>query len=77
LNYCLPGDIIGIMIDGENRLKLFVNRIDFGVAAINMPADCYGVVDLYGQCEQVNTSTFVLLLFQTILKNYTKLLRCP
>ncbi|KAF0766521.1 neuralized-like protein 4 isoform X1 [Aphis craccivora] len=54
LNYCVPGDIIGIMIDGENRLKLFVNRIDFGVAAFNIPADCYGIVDLYGQCEQVS-----------------------
>lgn len=41
------------MIDGENCLRLFVNRIDYGVAAINLPTDCYGIVDLYGQCEQV------------------------
>lgn len=41
------------MIDGEHRLKLFVNRIDYGLAAINIPTDCYGIVDLYGQCEQV------------------------
>jgi len=44
------------MIDGENNLKLYINRIDYGIAAINMPPDCYGVVDLYGQCEQVNTN---------------------
>jgi len=49
------------MIDGENRLKLFVNRIDFGVAAFNIPADCYGIVDLYGQCEQVNSSCIIVL----------------
>jgi hypothetical protein len=60
------------MIDGENRLKLFVNRIDFGVAAFNIPADCYGVVDLYGQCEQV-ISTYILL----IVLNFTKKLYLP
>lgn len=42
------------MIDGENNLKMFVNRIDYGIAANNMPAECYGIVDLYGQCEQVH-----------------------
>lgn len=43
------------MIDGEHSLRLFVNRIDYGIAAVNMPSDCYGIVDLYGQCEQVCT----------------------
>jgi len=60
------------MIDGENRLKLFVNRIDFGVAAFNIPADCYGVVDLYGQCEQV-INTYILL----FVLNFTKKLYLP
>jgi len=42
------------MIDGENNLKLFVNRVDYGIAAFNLPSNyCYGIVDLYGQCEQV------------------------
>jgi len=54
LNYCSPGDIIGIMIDADDNLKLFVNHIDYGIAAVNLPHDCcYGIVDLYGQCEQV------------------------
>lgn len=44
------------MIDGENCLKLYVNRIDYGIAAIDIPTDCYGIVDLYGQCEQVHTN---------------------
>lgn len=73
MNYCVPGDIIGIMIDGENRLKLFVNRIDFGIAAFNIPADCYGIVDLYGQCEQVNSSCILLL----IILNSTEKLYQP
>lgn len=54
LNYCNSGDIVGIMIDSNNCLKLFLNRIDYGVAATNIPNDCYCVIDLYGQCEQVN-----------------------
>ncbi|XP_023215732.1 neuralized-like protein 4 isoform X1 [Centruroides sculpturatus] len=48
------GHVIGIMIDTENRLHLFVNNIDQGIAARNIPAICYALVDVYGQCEQVS-----------------------
>lgn len=48
------------MVDDKNRLKLFVNRVDYGIAAINIPTDCYGVVDLYGQCEQVYKNYCIL-----------------
>lgn len=52
------------MIDGENRLKLFVNRIDYGIAAVNLPTDCYGIIDLYGQCEQVNIHSSLFYSFR-------------
>lgn len=52
------------MIDGENRLKLFVNRIDYGIAAVNLPTDCYGIIDLYGQCEQVNIQSNLFYSFR-------------
>lgn len=47
------GHIVGIMIDDENCLHLYVNGLDQGIAARDVPFPCYGLVDLYGQCEQV------------------------
>lgn len=48
------GHIVGIMIDTENRLHLFVNNVDQGIAARNIPVTCYALVDVYGQCEQIS-----------------------
>lgn len=44
---------VGIMVDSSGQLKLFVDDMDQGVAATNIPPICYIVLDLYGQCEQV------------------------
>ena len=45
---------IAIMIDGQRNLKLFVNSVDHGIKVKNIPPICYGMVDLYGQCEEVS-----------------------
>lgn len=48
------GKTLGIMVDEENQLRLFINGIDQGVAATNIPAaTCLPLVDLYGMCDQV------------------------
>ncbi|XP_076364931.1 neuralized-like protein 4 isoform X2 [Tachypleus tridentatus] len=50
LHFC---HFVGVMVDSENRLHLYVNGIDQGTAASDIPSVCYGLVDIYGQCEQV------------------------
>jgi len=45
--------LVGILVDSESRLHLFINGVDQGVAVCDIPAVCYAVVDLYGQCEEV------------------------
>ena len=45
---------ISIMIDSQRNLKLFVNGVDHGIKVKNIPPICYGMVDLYGQCEEIS-----------------------
>ncbi|XP_067005004.1 neuralized-like protein 4 [Anabrus simplex] len=45
--------LVGILIDSKNQLHLYVNGVDQGVAACEIPPECYAVIDLYGQCEEV------------------------
>lgn len=40
------------MIDSSNQLKLFIDGIEQGVAASNLPSMCFVVLDVYGRCEQ-------------------------
>jgi hypothetical protein len=48
--------LVGILVDSESRLHLYVNGMDQGVAACDIPAVCYAVVDIYGQCEEVEAT---------------------
>ncbi|XP_077998138.1 neuralized-like protein 4 [Glandiceps talaboti] len=47
------GHRVGIKMDDDNCLHMFINGIDQGIVAKNIPLVSYAVVDLYGQCEQV------------------------
>uniref|UniRef100_A0A8B9PAZ3 NHR domain-containing protein n=1 Tax=Apteryx owenii TaxID=8824 RepID=A0A8B9PAZ3_APTOW len=47
------GTVLGLLVDAGACLHLFVNGLDQGVAAGDIPAPCYVLLDLYGQCEQV------------------------
>nr|XP_058972129.1 neuralized-like protein 4 [Pocillopora verrucosa] len=47
------GDTVGVIRKEDGSLHFFVNSTDLGCAAHGVPADVYGVVDLFGQCAQV------------------------
>lgn len=55
LDTCPEGTVLGLLVDGSGCLHLFVNGMDQGVAAQDIPSPCYPLIDLYGQCEQVRT----------------------
>nr|KAG5698954.1 hypothetical protein BaRGS_024875 [Batillaria attramentaria] len=45
--------MVGIMVDNDACLHVFVNGHDQGVAARDIPQPCYALFDLYGQCTQI------------------------
>ncbi|XP_024082725.1 neuralized-like protein 4 isoform X2 [Cimex lectularius] len=48
------GQTVGILVDGNNQLHLYVNGQDQGVAASDIPQSAtIPLVDLYGMCDQV------------------------
>ncbi|XP_071449160.1 neuralized-like protein 4 [Hetaerina americana] len=48
------GRKLGLMVDSEGKLHLFVDGVDQGIAAVEIPpSPVYAVLDLYGQCEEV------------------------
>ncbi|XP_034146279.1 neuralized-like protein 4 [Esox lucius] len=57
LDTCPEGTILGLLVDGNSCLHLYVNGMDQGVAAQDIPTPCYPLIDLYGQCEQVTIVT--------------------
>uniref|UniRef100_A0A3B4B3P8 Neuralized-like protein 4 n=1 Tax=Periophthalmus magnuspinnatus TaxID=409849 RepID=A0A3B4B3P8_9GOBI len=52
LDTCPEGTLLGLLVDANNALHLYVNGMDQGVAAQDIPSPCYPIIDLYGQCEQ-------------------------
>lgn len=50
--------MLGLLVDANSCLHLYVNGMDQGVAAQDIPSPCYPFIDLYGQCEQVQTHTY-------------------
>ncbi|XP_076085064.1 neuralized-like protein 4 isoform X3 [Mytilus galloprovincialis] len=48
------GQTVGLLIDNDFCLHLYIDNMDQGVAARDIPYPCYGIIDLYGQCEQVS-----------------------
>ncbi|KAH0626079.1 hypothetical protein JD844_000817 [Phrynosoma platyrhinos] len=57
LDTCPEGTVLGLLVDSNNCLHLYVNGMDQGVAAQDIPSPCYVLIDLYGQCEQVTIVT--------------------
>lgn len=52
------GSTVGLLIDEESRLHLYINGSDQGIAATDLPLYVYAIIDLYGQCEQVSIFGF-------------------
>lgn len=50
------GERIGVCRKEDGSLHFYVDGVDRGVAANNVPERVYGVVDLYGQAAQVTIS---------------------
>lgn len=48
------GHLVGLLVDAEAQLHLYVNGEDQGVAATDILQPCYALLDVYGQCEQVS-----------------------
>lgn len=48
------GSIVGLLLDEDSRLHLYIDGVDQGVAASDLPSYVYAVIDLYGQCEQIS-----------------------
>ncbi|OAD58573.1 Neuralized-like protein 4 [Eufriesea mexicana] len=46
------GDRVGVMRKDNATLHFYVNGVDQGAAAMNVPEKVYGVIDLYGQAAQ-------------------------
>ncbi|CAH2034233.1 unnamed protein product, partial [Iphiclides podalirius] len=52
LNRLTEGDTVGVMRKEIGILHFFVNGIDQGPAAFNIPDNVFGIVDLYGRVAQ-------------------------
>ncbi|CAB0034689.1 unnamed protein product [Trichogramma brassicae] len=50
------GSTVGLLLDEDSRLHLYIDGLDQGIAFSDLPANVYAVVDLYGQCEQISIS---------------------
>ncbi|XP_005104477.1 neuralized-like protein 4 [Aplysia californica] len=46
------GDRVGVVRKQDGTVHFFVNSVDQGACAANVPATVYGVIDLYGQAAQ-------------------------
>uniref|UniRef100_A0A3B1JK21 Neuralized E3 ubiquitin protein ligase 4 n=1 Tax=Astyanax mexicanus TaxID=7994 RepID=A0A3B1JK21_ASTMX len=57
LDTCPEGTVLGVLVDANGCLHLYVNGMDQGVAAQDIPSPCFPLIDLYGQCEQVTIVT--------------------
>ncbi|KAM4727460.1 LOW QUALITY PROTEIN: neuralized-like protein 4 [Rhinophrynus dorsalis] len=57
LDLCPEGTCLGLLLDSSGGLHLYVNGLDQGVGAQDLPDPCYVLLDLYGQCEQVSIVT--------------------
>lgn len=60
LNKLVEGDTVGVMRTENGILHFFINGIDQGPAAFNVPDFIYGIIDLYGRAAQVTImSTYI------------------
>lgn len=53
LDQLAEGDRVGVMRTSNGVLHIYVNGVDQGAAATNIPSKVWAVVDMYGKCAQV------------------------
>ena len=54
LDQLSEGDIVGVMRTATGLLHFFVNGVDQGTAATDVPPNVFAVIDMYGKCAQVS-----------------------
>ncbi|CAG9137333.1 unnamed protein product [Plutella xylostella] len=59
LNKLVEGDTVGVMRKDIGILHFFVNGVDQGPAAFNIPEHVFGVIDLYGRVAQATLVEFL------------------
>ena len=47
------GHSVGVLVDAQRRLHLYVNGVDQGVACGDIPAKVHAVFDMYGMCDEL------------------------
>ncbi|XP_059055194.1 neuralized-like protein 4 isoform X2 [Achroia grisella] len=60
LNRLVEGDTVGVMRRDMGILHFYVNGIDQGPAAFNIPEHVFGIIDLYGRVAQATIVTSYL-----------------
>ena len=53
INSLLVGHTLGLLVDDDHRMHLYVNGVDQGVACSDIPARVWAVFDLYGKCDEI------------------------
>jgi len=54
INSLLAGHTLGLMVDADNKLHLYINGVDQGVACSDIPETVWAVFDLYGKCDEIS-----------------------
>ena len=49
----LAGHTLGLLVDADSQLHLYVNGVDQGPACGDIPQQVWVVLDLYGKCDEV------------------------
>ena len=62
------GDRVGVVRKETGTVHFFVNGIDQGAAASNVPENVFGVIDLYGRASQATIIDQNGMLMHNILK---------
>ena len=57
INSLLVGHTVGILVDNNHGLHLYVNGVDQGVACQDIPERVWAVFDLYGKCDEIVINT--------------------
>ena len=60
INSLLVGHTVGILVDNNHGLHLYVNGVDQGVACQDIPERVWAVFDLYGKCDEIVINTSLL-----------------
>ena len=53
IDFFQVGDRVGVMRKSDNSLHFFINGVDVGKKIKTIPSVLYGVVDVFGQAEEV------------------------